>query len=1099
MTRILIRAAFLWTALLPSLQSADVSPASRWWEPCSSDEVDGAHVLGFWRFDKADAPGLDSSSHQLSGELKGAKWHEEGRFGGSMESSVGHPVEDVRHALVIPRSDAINPNGSFTLEMWLRAKSGEDFPAKSQPVLADSKYTRDTDGGFQWGLSPARADGSRRFMLEVGLGDRTERWSSEPVALPAEEWFHVAVSYDAQGTAAFWLDGKSIGRETKVADGMAPSTRGLSLGDRLGSTYHGFPGWIDEVRLTEGVRQFLPLRFQRVSRRVFHRMDENAGLAVEVENISSGKLDPSGVTVALPGNVVEQFALPALEPGASHTLEIPLDARLRSGEYHAEIRVDVPGWGGGEKVHTDRVSLPFVLINRPLAHRMPVIMWGIGGNESPVKELPRLKELGFTHCLGLTSSIASVWRGEEIASSEDIRAGREMLDTALANGLGIVGTLSPGRFLKDSDVGAPFLRVDREGKPYQDKNISGLFPEIQQHFRKVGEAMGRGFGDHPAFDAVLVNTEIRDHTNLSFHPTEIEAVREATGRDIPDLAKTKRGVSYTELPDFPENRVIPDDDPLLSFYRWFWTKGDGWNELHTQLSEGLKATIPRDRFWTFFDPAVRVPSIAGSGGSVDVLSHWTYTYPDPVRIGLCTDELFAMARANGKDQDVMKMTQVIWYRSQTAPVAPAAEDAETSPWVDFDPDAAYITIAPMHLREALWLKLARPVTGIMYHGWQSLVPGSSHSAYTFTNSNAAPELKRLVKDVVEPLGPTLLQVPDPVGDVAFLESFTSQIFARRGTYGWGRGWAADLYQVAVGAQLQPRVVYEETLLAEGLDNVKVLVMGDCDVLTESVVDAVLAFQGNGGIVIGDDRLCPAISPDIKVPVYLRKRKAAEDKAHLAELSGKLRQDLSGAGYQWRLAAADTNVITRLRVSGSSDYVFAVNDRREAGNYVGAHGLVMENGLPTSSELALRRDGEAHVYDLVAGRTVDAEADDGIIRIPMDLGPCEGRLLLVTGQAIEKLSVEAPETVAPGQSLPVEIRITDRADRPVDAVVPVELTISDPEGRPSEVNGYYGAAGGMLQVTLDIAPNDSPGLWEIRVRERAGGNESRTYFRVGEAP
>ena len=37
-------------------------------------------------------------------------------------------------------------------------------------------------------------------------------------------------------------------------------------------------------------------------------------------------------------------------------------------------------------------------------------------------------------------------------------------------------------------------------------------------------------------------------------------------------------------------------------------------------------------------------------------------------------------------------------------------------------DAAYITISPMHLRESFWTKIARPVRGIMYHGWQALVP-----------------------------------------------------------------------------------------------------------------------------------------------------------------------------------------------------------------------------------------------------------------------------------------------------------------------------------------------------------------------------------------
>ena len=48
-------------------------------------------------------------------------------------------------------------------------------------------------------------------------------------------------------------------------------------------------------------------------------------------------------------------------------------------------------------------------------------------------------------------------------------------------------------------------------------------------------------------------------------------------------------------------------------------------------------------------PAVRCPSKWGSGGNVDFLSQWTYSYPDPVRIGLCTDELFEMARAGGHD------------------------------------------------------------------------------------------------------------------------------------------------------------------------------------------------------------------------------------------------------------------------------------------------------------------------------------------------------------------------------------------------------------------------------------------------------------------
>ena len=41
-----------------------------------------------------------------------------------------------------------------------------------------------------------------------------------------------------------------------------------------------------------------------------------------------------------------------------------------------------------------------------------------------------------------------------------------------------------------------------------------------------------------------------------------------------------------------------------------------------------------------------------------------------LEIGLCADELFCMAGgASRPDQQVMKMTQIIWYRNQTAPAS----------------------------------------------------------------------------------------------------------------------------------------------------------------------------------------------------------------------------------------------------------------------------------------------------------------------------------------------------------------------------------------------------------------------------------------------
>ena len=120
----------------------------------------------------------------------------------------------------------------------------------------------------------------------------------------------------------------------------------------------------------------------------------------------------------------------------------------------------------------------------------------------------------------------------------------------------------------------------------------------------------------------------------------------------------------------------------------------------------------------------------------------------------------------------------------------------------------------------------------MYHGWQSLVPCDSPSGYRYTHPQTQHELARLVENVVEPLGPTLLSVPGAQSDVAFLEAFASEMFARRGTYGWCGSWAGDVYHVLMYAHLQPEIVFDETIVDRGLDGFRVLVMPDCDVLTE---------------------------------------------------------------------------------------------------------------------------------------------------------------------------------------------------------------------------------------------------------------------------
>lgn len=829
-------------------------------------------------------------------------------------------------------------------------------------------------------------------------------------------------------------------------------------------------------------------------RDVFIRMENAHPLRFSLINQQQASLPGASVVFLLETAEIAQVTVPELAPGASFQMDVPLDTSRRPGILELRARVTIPG----EVPYSSEESFPVMLVpRRPV--RMPVVMWGIdGGADLARQEIPRMKAVGFTHAFGFGADNSRIFEaGKPVVPDTPERVGdvKRLLNTALASDFGLIARLGPGHWAASNKEDLRCINKDGNTNGVRI-GLCALFPEMTNFFYNVGASIAQTYSAFPAWQASLLNSEIRDRANVCFHEHDRQAYRQATGRDYPEDTPAKGGVKYANVKDFPADRVIPDNHPLLTFLSWYWKEGDGWNNLNTVLHRGLVST-GRDDVWTFHDPAVRVASVYGSGGDADVISQWTYSYPNPIRIGVATDELFAMARGAAHPQAVMKMTQLIWKRFETT--KKKSDAVPQSPWEDADPDAAYFTIAPMHLREAFWTKLARPIQGIMYHGWESLVPAPvegqdfATKGYRYTHPQSQHELARLVHEVVEPLGPTLLQVPDRPSDVAYLESFASQMFAQRGTYGWGGTWSGDAYQILLWAHLQPEIIYDETVLQRGLDGFRVLVMMDCDVLTAGVVERVKAFQTKGGIVVGDERLCPAIQPDILVPSYPQRRNAQEDRTELMDRAEKLRQDL-GKRYQRYCDSTTTDVIPRCRAYGQTDYLFAVNDRREFGDYVGQHGLVMENGLPSETVLSLDRK-QGTVYDLVAGREVKTQISQGQLQIPFAFGPCEGTVLMVTDQAIHGVTLDVPPSALRGESVTCAVAVVDDKSRPVAAVVPLHVMILDPTGAEAEWSGFYGARDGQLVLNLDIAANDQIGLWQLRVMELASRQEMSAYFRV----
>ncbi len=1029
-----------------------------WESGYTKDDATGSQVLGYWNFD-AESKGL---------VLQGAVLNPKGKFGGALESFPGFPVEDKRHAAVVSAKPV---KGAFTLEMWIKPKA--EFEPKLRCFLLDKKYVDHTD--YQWQIGEADKAGLRRMWVTLGFGAESKTITSPALKLVTDAWQHVAFTYDGAGEGKFYLNGVAAGGMKLSGYGAIVSgTKPLSIGDRLGSNYGGFPGLIDEVRICDGVRSFERVMMQIISsRQVWRRMEPSKQVDVVVTNLRREMMQAANLTVSF-GGKDENFIVPDLAAGKSFTAKFTVNTALKPEHYTLRARFSVGDY-------TTEQTTEFEIVPR-LTPRMPVVMWGAGGDE-----IARLKDIGFTHFVGMSALAADIWKEKKVlppGAPEYIARNRGYLDEALSNGLEVVASMSPASVL-ESD--AKNLRVDRAGKPYARQDISAAGPEFATFFRNVGQSMAKAYGDHPAFTSALIDSEVRDASAPSFNPVDVANYRKFASADIPAEVVTRGGVDWSKLKDFPADRVIADDHPILKYYRWFWTVGDGWNGLHSALHTGLKAAGRKD-LWTFFDPAVRQPSISGAGGSVDVISHWTYTYPDPLRIGMCADQLFAMSAASGKQQRVMKMTQLIWYRSQTAPMESKAP-GDVVAWQDHDPDAAYITIAPMHIKEALWTKIARPIQGIMYHGWQSLVPTDGTSAYRYTNPSTVHVLKDLIHNVIEPLGPTLMAIPDERSEVAFLESFTSQMFARRGGYGSNMDWAADVWLALQHAHVQTDIIYEETLLKTGLSGRKVLVMPYCDVLTKSVVTRIADWQKKGGKIVADEFLCPALKADVVLPSFKRVKKADEDKARVLELAKTL------TALPQRATCNNPEIIVRTRRFGNALYVFVVNDRREFGSYVGQHGLVMENGLPSSGVVSVKAE-EANVYELTGTQFImPKRGEDGSMSWPVDLGPCDGRIFMITPKPLLGIKLEVPETATVGNVAKISAHITTTQDAPTKAVVPVRVDIRDASGKSAEGSGFYAAENGIIELQLNIAPNEDVGTWEVRVRELASGMEARKWMRL----
>jgi len=362
--------------------------------------------------------------------------------------------------------------------------------------------------------------------------------------------------------------------------------------------------------------------------------------------------------------------------------------------------------------------------------------------------------------------------------------------------------------------------------------------------------------------------------------------------------------------------------------------------------------------------------------------------------------------------------------------------------------------------------------------------------------------------VVRPLGPVLKKLGRDTPPVAVFESFTSVIMGMP----WSSGYQAAPVTYLQRARLDPRVVYEETLLRDGFDGIKVLYAPTCRFLTPSLVEKLRAFQKAGGILVADQELNKALTADIVVPVaqirhapkadqqadveaaeaaFWQNRKARDftqrQKADSITAAETLRAQLKGR-FEPRLDSDTPEIVTYARRWGETDYAVAINDHRTFGDYVGQWGRTMEKGLPASGHVTLKDPNRQvrAVYELSRGGEVAFDRVGDRVRVKLDYETNDGRFLVFLKSKIASLKVAHSPSVEPGGIVKAGLRVVDASGEPVPALLPVEIRLYDSAGKELDGAGYLAAEDGDARVAIRTNVNDAPGPYRLVFRDRASG-------------
>ncbi len=640
---------------------------------------------------------------------------------------------------------------------------------------------------------------------------------------------------------------------------------------------------------------------------------------------------------------------------------------------------------------------------------------------------------------------------------------------------------------------------DKKGSKIIDNQLANDVclkePYVIEYAEKSVRASIKTFSIYPSFYHSLINTEFR--SDPCYSEDCIKRLKLETGLDLynynvdplhppmtKDLAK-KAGLHEKLVKAIPIDGIIEDDNPYYQYYMWWWKRGMGDALLNERLSDIIKEY--KNDVITWHDP-FRLAPIYGRHKGLDLIGQWTYTFPDPKYTAYAE----TLITGTKPEQQMFMPDITVWeYQNWLAPT-----------------DSGVVLMPPHILRENCWIALSRRPDILCHYIPTNFNP--LKDVDTFHRDPKSFEMMTwMSENVYKPYGPMILQTERTPRKAAILSSASSILFSKINRGGWTNKAIYPFYSLLMMAHIPTDVIFDETIMRYGLDKYDILFLHQCETLTRSVYEKILEFERCGGIVIGDKVLSADIPLKYRCEFDIDHRKrqfadlvlegkgvtADEDRELMTKYANELRRVLDGKVNRF-VDSDSPEVLFNVLKSGPVNYIFMINDKRTYGEKYGQKWKTFHEKGVDQVVTAFIKVGENTpvIYDIREHKVIPTERMGDKLRYTRKLGPCDGTIIAVYPNPIEKINIDLPVAVKRGETCVIGISVEDSEGKSYGSQ-PIFVRITDSSGTKTDYTDYYATKDGEYLIGIIPALNDLTGIWKVSVRDLTSGIERSSTFEV----